>query len=247
MVDPPSKVDPRWGAEQREEKAQGILHTLLAIEGAEVLRGTWVDVGCGSGAIAADLAGRVDRIVGIDPEAWSRWPDLSRAHANLRFHAGSYRDLAAILSPASVDVAVCNQVYEHVDSPPDLLACIHRVLRSGGICYFAGPNLLWPIEPHVHLPFVHWIPRAAAIRLLQWVGGERHRDLDAHSLDFWRLRRLFGRTGFSARSAFAARARAGVDLGDTGLAMRAAASMPGIVERAMQPLLPGFVYVLRKI
>ncbi len=155
-----------------------------------------VDVGCGSGAIAADLAARVDRIVGIDPEAWSRWPDLSSAHASLRLHAGSFRDLAAIPLPASADVAVCKQVYEHVDSPPDLLACIHRVLRRGGIRHFAGPNLPWPIEPHVDLPFVQWVPRAAAIRLLQWVGGERHRDLDAHSLDVWRLRGLFGRAGF---------------------------------------------------
>jgi hypothetical protein len=120
------------------------------------------------------------------------------------------------------------------------------VLRPEGVCYFAGPNLLWPVEPHVHLPFVHWIPNQAAVGLLKWLGNDRHGYLDARSLDIWRLRRLFRRTGFVARSAFVARARAGIELGEAGIALRLAASMPPIVENAVQPVVPGFVHVLYK-
>jgi 2-polyprenyl-3-methyl-5-hydroxy-6-metoxy-1,4-benzoquinol methylase len=246
VIEPASASDPRWGSEGRDEKAQAILQTLVAVDGPGIVKGTWLDVGCGSGMIAACLATRVERMIGVDPESWARWSDFSDQCTNLEFHAASYRDLPNIVPHGSVDVVVCNQVYEHVDSPVDLLASIHSILAERGICYFAGPNLLWPIEPHVYLPFVHWVPREWALKALRGLGSERHRDLDAYSLDVWRLRKLFGRTGFRAQSVFAQRARAGVDTGDGGLMLRAAAWLPASVEAALLPILPGFNFILRK-
>jgi SAM-dependent methyltransferase len=159
---------------------------------------------------------------------------------------GSCRELTNRIGAGCVDVAICNQVYEHVDSVVDLLAQLRQVLATHGVCYFAGPNLLWPIEPHVHLPFVHWLPRRAVIGVLQSIGVSRISGLDAWSLDVWRLQRLFAQAGFSARPAFSARARAGYALGEGGLPMRLAAALPGPLVDLLRPLLPAFVFILRK-
>ena len=246
MTEPAAMKDPRWGAECRDAKALAILETLRSEVGAAVVSGTWLDVGCGSGLIASELAQHVHEIHGLDPEPWARWPVLSAEHPNLHFHAGAFRDVPDELPPESVDVVICNQVYEHVDSPEDLLSQLHLVLKPHGVCYFAGPNLLWPIEPHVFWPFVHWLPRASAKRLMRLLGSQRADELDAWSLDAWRLQGLMKKAGFTIKCAFSSRARAGRDLGEGGAAIRLAAALPPFVTRIALPILPSFIFILRK-
>ncbi len=146
-----------------------------------------VDIGCGSGGISYHLAPHFERVCGVDPEPWQRWQDFTRERPNLSFREESIESLS--LPDASVDVVICNQVYEHVPSPRQLIAQIHRILKPGGTCYFAGPNLLYPIEPHVSLPFVHWIPRRWALALLGVIAPGKKKYLDAYSTTYWTLRR----------------------------------------------------------
>jgi SAM-dependent methyltransferase len=246
MIEPEAGNDPRWGSEGRDAKALALLGTLRAEVGNRVVDGKWLDLGCGSGLIACSLAPQVGSILGVDPEPWARWQGLQSAHANLRFAVGGVDQLQGLVPDNSVDVAICNQVYEHVPNPAALVHELYRVIKPGGSVYFAGPNLVWPIEPHVHLPFVHWLPREAVIRVLSSLGVSRIHGLDAWSLDAWRLRKLLAGAGFTVSSAFAVRARAGLDAGEGGLAVRLAAMMPHWLERLLLPLLPGFVFVLRK-
>jgi ubiquinone/menaquinone biosynthesis C-methylase UbiE len=62
----------------------------------------------------------------------------------------------------SFDVVICNHVYEHTDSAPQLMAEIRRVMAADAVCYFAGPNKYEPIEPHYRLPFLSWLPQPLA-------------------------------------------------------------------------------------
>ena len=88
----------------------------------------------------------------------------------------------------SLDVAVCAQVYEHVPDASLMLEELHRVLVPGGTVFFSGPNLLFPIEPHYHLPFLHWLPRPMAGALLRWTGkGDRYYE---KPVTLWSLRGL---------------------------------------------------------
>ncbi len=95
---------------------------------------TIVDVGTGTGFLAAGLAPRVDRVVGIDnPPAML---DVARANlhslgvANVELLHG---DLAAIPLPDdSVDAAVANMVLHHAESPTAMLREMARVVRPGG-------------------------------------------------------------------------------------------------------------------
>lgn len=239
-------VDPRWGQQDRDRKAEAILATLQLHCGRDLTRGTWLDIGCGSGGVAATLATHVQHVVGVDPESWERWNQFREQHPNLDFHAASYRDLETLLGPESVDVVVCNQVYEHVDDPVTLLAAIHRVMKPGAVCYFAGPNFWWPIEPHVFWPFVHWLPRPFAHRGMRALGSKRAHDLDAWSWSYWRLTRAFHRAGFSSDVAIHQRVAGGASLEGAGWILRAAARLPRVAINAMAAASPGFVFVLSK-
>lgn len=239
-------IDPRWGDQDRDRKAAAILRTLRKVCGGDVVRGRWLDVGCGSGGIARALADHVDEVDGIDPERWGRWADYQNDRANLRFSVGECDGSAIPLSHRAYDVVVCNQVYEHVRDPSRLIANIHGVLADTGVCYFAGPNLLWPIEPHVHWPFVHWLPRSFALRLMDAMGSQRMSDLDAYAATSWRLQAWFEMHGFDAHNAIPEH----LDSLPPGAALAPVARVLGRLPRALHdtllPLSPAFVFVLNK-
>ncbi len=139
-------------------------------------------------------------------------------------------------------MVVCNQVYEHVSDPQQLIREIFRILKPGGRCYFAGPNLIFPIEPHVFWPFVHWLPRGFAVKLMRVCGSSG--VLDANSTHYWRLRRWLG--AFHIRNSVPYILRNPVLYGRSGALWRMLGHMPEwMLDRATW-LSPGFVFMLRK-
>jgi ubiquinone/menaquinone biosynthesis C-methylase UbiE len=97
-------------------------------------RMTIVDVGTGTGFLAAGLAPRVERVFGIDNSP--AMLDVARANlrslgvANVELLQG---DLAAIPLPDdSVGAAVANMVLHHAESPTAMLREMARVVRPGG-------------------------------------------------------------------------------------------------------------------
>ena len=239
-----AELDPRWGQVDRDKKADAILATVEAFRG-DARDGVWLDIGCGSGGVANTLATQVRCVIGVDPETWERWQAYTGASSNLRLLRGSYRDLSTLLGQEGVDVVVCNQVYEHVDDPAALLEVIRDVLKPGGLCYFAGPNLIWPVEPHVFWPFVHWLPRAFAQAAMRALGSKRAHDLDAWSWSYWKLTRAFRAAGLHYRVAIRERIAAQAAVSRS-LLVRAAARVPLPLVRVLTPIAPGFVFVLSK-
>ena len=245
-MDEPAPSTPRWGNQSRDRKALAILRTLQHHCGAAITDGAWLDVGCGSGGIAATLSESVERITGVDPEPWKTWTDLIAAHANLKLLSGSFDGAQPPLEDASINVAVCNQVYEHVSDPVALLRNIHRVLVPGGVCYFAGPNLLWPIEPHVFWPLVHWLPRLFAQRIMRMLGSRHSDDLDAYSRSYPTLVSWFRKLGFAHETALRGRMLATLDSRKMSAFSILVRCIPNVVLTTLMPLAPGFVFILRK-
>lgn len=232
--------NPRWGNDGRARKATVMRQILAHFAGSDLHDARWLDVGCGSGNIAAALAAHGAEVTGLDPEPWPQWPELMQAHRNLRLIQGSYD--AHPLEAGSIDVVVCNQVYEHVPDPVRLIGFIHEVLRPGGIAYFAGPNLLFPVEPHCLWPFVHWLPRRLAICLLRTCGSQH--PLDAYSATYWTLRRWLA--GFEVTNALPYLLGHPADFGRRGALWTCVGWLPKGVVQAMTFLSPGFVFVLKK-
>jgi len=237
-----SNPDPRWGTKDREQKALAIFSTMRSVLGDGISNASWLDIGCGNGEIAAKLSLRVQNVVGVDPERWKIWGGLMEAHPRLRLVQGDCTKLSDVVPDGSIGVAVCNQVYEHVSDVSALLDGIYRALQPGGHCYFAGPNLLWPIEPHVHLPFVHWLPRQPTIRTLSALGVQRIVELDAWSAHFWRLKRLFRDSRFDSSSLIVERLASSVPYLGAGVRFNSLKRVVSLFE----PLSPSFVFLLTK-
>ncbi|QDO87440.1 methyltransferase domain-containing protein [Ornithinimicrobium ciconiae] len=82
---------------------------------------------------------------------------------------GDARDLP--FADASFDYVVSNAVIEHVGGPEGarlMIAESERVARVGYL--HTTPNRWFPIEPHVMIPLLHWLPEQVRQRAFAAVG-----------------------------------------------------------------------------
>lgn len=101
-------------------------------------RGEVVDVGGGTGGVAAALAtlGYRVRVVDPSPDALAsleRRTEEAGVAGRVHGVQGDASDLRQIIGLAATDVVVCHRVLEVVDSPAEALAAMAAVLRPGGL------------------------------------------------------------------------------------------------------------------
>ncbi|WP_035611611.1 class I SAM-dependent methyltransferase [Haloferula sp. BvORR071] len=112
----------------------------LLIDLAEIESGgTVVDLGCGTGLSTRYWAGKVARIVGIEPTAAMRTEAQAKGGEGI-FYARGFSH-ATGLPAASADIVTCAQSLHWMD-PPSTFAEVGRILRRGGI--FAACDYDWP-------------------------------------------------------------------------------------------------------
>ncbi|HWY34259.1 MAG TPA: methyltransferase domain-containing protein, partial [Nitrosopumilaceae archaeon] len=118
---------------------------------------TCIDVGSSGGVIDNFLANYFKSVIGIDIDENAIGIAKNKfKKGNLKFVVGNIEKLN--YQNNSVDVVVCNQVYNFVDNPKRLMNEIYRVLKSGGICYFGARNKFAFMEPQYDIPLGSWIP-----------------------------------------------------------------------------------------
>ncbi len=226
----------------RAQKAIKILTALESVLGTNLAELTCLDVGCSFGLIAKHLAPHFRYTLGVEYEAEAIREARKWAMERLLFLRGDGQRLP--IQDEAVDVVVCTQVYEHVADDRALFAEIERVLVPGGVCFFSGPNRLYPMERHYRLPIVHWLPDAWASRLLRALG--RAEGLNVHSATLWTLRRRL--RAFEIHDFTVAmlqnpdRYACREEMGRLGWISR----LPGWLLHAIMPFAPNFNWVLRK-
>lgn len=149
-----------------------------------------LNVGGSAGIIDNHLARSFGLVTGIDIDAHAI--DFARTQfqrENLEFRLGDALNLD--FPDESYDVVICSQVYEHVPDAGKMMAEIFRVLKPGGVCYFAASNRLMWNEPHYNLPLLSVLPRPLAHLYVRAMRRASH----YHELHFsyWGLRRLISR------------------------------------------------------
>jgi 2-polyprenyl-6-hydroxyphenyl methylase/3-demethylubiquinone-9 3-methyltransferase len=100
-----------------------------------------LDVGCGGGILAEELARLGFDVIGIDPAPETI--DTARAHAETSGLAIEYRTGAGECLPfanEAFDHVVCCDVLEHVDDVSRVLGEVARVLRPGGLFLYDTVN-----------------------------------------------------------------------------------------------------------
>jgi SAM-dependent methyltransferase len=90
--------------------------------------------------------------------------------------------MAFPFQPNSVDVIVCNRIYEHVPYANQMMYEIYRAPKEGDFCYFSAGNKYMAFEGHYGLPFLSWIPKFVVQLYLRITGKgdfyyEEHRSL----------------------------------------------------------------------
>jgi 2-polyprenyl-6-hydroxyphenyl methylase/3-demethylubiquinone-9 3-methyltransferase len=100
-----------------------------------------LDVGCGGGLLAEEVARLGCRVTGIDPSVNSL--ATARAHASAAGLAIDYRQgtgEALPFEPDSFDTVFCCDVLEHVSSVAAVVGEIARVLKPGGVLLYDTIN-----------------------------------------------------------------------------------------------------------
>lgn len=225
----------------RALKAAKISAVLREFHGDDTSRMTCLDLGCGSGAVAAHLAAHFGTVVACDLDAEA--VSFARAEHARPNVAHLVADAARVpLGDESCDVVVCAHVYEHVSSAEALVAEIHRVLKPDGVCFFSGPNALGLYEPHLRLWLVHWLPRPATNALLRLVGRAPYRERLRTRWGLARLLSQFDRQDLNP--VLVEQARRFHTHGEPG--MRLARLLPSALRRPLLALLaPSFNLLLR--
>lgn len=130
----------------------------------------FLEVGCGTGGMAAAASGRAGVVVASDISM--RWLVLARkrlsdlGHEDVRLVCCSAHEPP--FAPGFFDVVAASDVVEHAMPQPGFVAGCARILRDGGMLFLATPNRFsLGLEPHVRLWGVGWLPRRLAPRYVR--------------------------------------------------------------------------------
>jgi ArsR family transcriptional regulator len=113
-----------------DERVIETIATTIAIDDTQTI----LDVGTGTGFIAAGLASQAHHVIAIDNSP--AMLDVARDNfaqlgiANVELHEADLTQLP--LDDDTVDAAVANMVLHHAEDPPAMLAQMARVVRPGG-------------------------------------------------------------------------------------------------------------------
>ena len=186
----------------RERKARTMVAVLEDFIQAPLGGLSLLDVGGSTGIIDNYLSGCFGKVIGIDiDDAAIQYAAETHRKTNLDFRVADALNLP--FSDESFDVVICSQIYEHVPDPVRMFEEIFRVLKQGGVCYFAANNRLALNEPHYDLPFLSLLPRPMAHVYLRLSGKGSH-YYEEH-LSYWGLKTLtkrFRRIDYTLKTVF---------------------------------------------
>lgn len=151
-----------------------------------------IDVGCGYGHTVVQLAARCERVVGLEPNGVlvgeAKELTTNAGLGNVEIREGTSADIEDV---EQFDLAIMDNVLEHVDDQPDALYRISRSLTPGGVLFILVPNKLWPIEVHYRLPLLSYLPLPLATAYLRASGRGRDYTDASYAPSIRRLRHLF--------------------------------------------------------
>ena len=97
----------------------------------------------------------------------------------------------------SFDLAFSNSAIEHVGSEENQFKFAREMMRVGKKVYCQTPSRLFPIDPHLTAPFLHWLPVAwlkpKVLRYLTlngWLSGKEY-EYDVTWISKRKLREMF--------------------------------------------------------
>jgi len=183
----PKTVFDELGRLQKARKTVAVILDALQQAGIEPRETRLLDIGCSTGILTRHYAEFFGKVVGIDIDDGAvEWARQNRATENVAYRIGDSMDVPFL--SGEFDIVTCTHIYEHVPDAQRMLDEIYRVLRPGGMCYFAAENRLRVWDGHYNLPLVTLFPRPVASLYVR-VTGRGQRRYETHRT-LWGLKRL---------------------------------------------------------
>lgn len=229
-------------ADYKRAKVDKMLAVLRVARMLARPEGVALDVGCSVGFFCKALAPWFGKVHGLDIDAGAIEKARDGAPGNVVFQVADSMNLP--FPDESVDLVICNHVYEHVPDAERLFDEIYRILKPGAACYLGAASRLTIVEPHYHLPFLSWLPKAMAHRYMRMFGkgAEYYENLRTYR-GILRLIENFEVTDFTLRIVENPDLYCARDLiPKGGLVSR----VPMFLWRWAYPLLPSYIFILRK-
>ena len=232
-----------FNSDGRAPKAEKMLCILRDALGPDLQQLHALDIGCSTGAMCQVLADHFGEVTGIDIDRPAiEYANRTHGSDRLRFLIGDAMQTG--LDSDSIDVVVCAHVYEHVPDPVRMMAEIHRVLRRGGVCYFAAENRFVWREGDYRLPLLSVMPKWLAHHYIRLAGKADH--YYETLLTYWQLKRLtaaFKREDYTRRVVAEPDTFAATDMVPPGSWRQRIAL--ALIDHAYW-LFPNYLWVLRK-
>ena len=122
---------------------------------------TLLDIGSSSGIMTYEYAKYFYKVIGIDIDKQAiEFATKNFNKNNIEYLVSPVEE--SNLNENSFDVITCSHIYEHVPSAEILMENIFKLLKPGGVCYFAAGNRFKIIETHYKLPFLSYLPKKLA-------------------------------------------------------------------------------------
>jgi SAM-dependent methyltransferase len=183
----PQTMFDELGRLQKARKTVAVILDTLREAGIEPRSTRLLDIGCSTGILTRHYAEFFGSVVGIDIDDGAvEWASQHRAADNVAYRIGDSMEIPFVTG--EFDLVTCTHIYEHVPDARRMLDEIFRVLRPGGICYFAAENRIRFWDGHYNLPLVTVLPQPLADLYLR-VAGRGQRRYEKHRT-LWGLRRL---------------------------------------------------------
>jgi SAM-dependent methyltransferase len=164
------------------------------------LAARFLEIGCGTGALAGVAANRGARVVATDISmralvlAKKRLTEAGITTVRLVCCSGEEPSFP----PGSFDIIAASDVIEHTAHPDRFLAACSDLLAPGGTIFLATPNRFsLSLEPHVRLWGVGFLPRWLARRYVQALRKVSYDGV--YPLSAPQLRRLLASQGLESK------------------------------------------------
>lgn len=176
-----------YSKQGRERKAKTMLAVFKDFLQKDMSNLSVLDIGSSTGIISNYIAPFFGKVYGIDIDGTAvEFAQKNRNKSNTEFILNDSMNIC--FRENVFDVIICAHIYEHVPDAVRLMNEIYRILKPGGVCYFAAGNRLNINEAHYHLPFLSVIPKPLAHIYFRLCGkGELYYE---EHLTYWGLKKI---------------------------------------------------------
>jgi 2-polyprenyl-3-methyl-5-hydroxy-6-metoxy-1,4-benzoquinol methylase len=231
-----------YNEEQRNQKAAKVIAVCRDFSDSPLNQMVALDLGASTSIMTDYFARHFKQVIALDV-------DHVGLHSGKRGSKAENIDYLcsdgtrSALRDGSVDVIICNQVYEHVEDQHGLAYEIERLLAPDGFCYFGAGNRFVLIEGHYFLPCLSWMPLWASHIYLKLMG--RKVKYDVFLLSLRNLRKLLKNFHMIDYTERIINDPDKYDATDVIKPNSFLARLPRRLFRLVYPLLPAWVFIIK--